>query len=97
MTREFSVNAEVAKAIAHAVATARQSLQKESPRIDTREINRLILIALARVVAQELSAGNGANESDPVVSCMPWHAGTHFLVALQDELRRLYVVRSKMQ
>jgi hypothetical protein len=97
VTRANSINVVVEAAIVHAVSEVRQSLQRETIRVETQEINRAVLVALARVVARELTASNGVNESDPVISCMPWNAGTHFLIALQDELRRLYTLRSRTQ
>lgn len=90
-------NVMVETAISHAVSAVRQTLQHEIPCMEVQEINRAILVGLACVVAQELTACNGGEKTDPVISCMPWNAGTHFLVALQEELHRLYAVRSRMQ
>lgn len=89
MTRN-SINVMIETAIRRAVASTRQSLQRETPQIEAQEINRASLVALARVTAQEIMAAEQRDDAEAVLEYLPQGPGAHFLLELQDEMRRLY-------
>jgi hypothetical protein len=90
MMRRNSIDIMIETAIRRAVATTRQSLQRETPQIETQEINRASLAALARVTAQEIVAAEQRDNTEAVLEYLPQGPGTEFLIELQEEMRRLY-------
>jgi hypothetical protein len=96
MTRN-AINVMMEVAIARAVSTTRLSLQRETPHIDDQEIIRASLAALARVAAQEIMAIDRCGGPDTALASMPQGPGTHFLIEMQDELRRLYSLQESGQ